>query len=77
MAMLLDLCEQIEAQGVRRILLLNGHGGNTSALHAFQRQWAHRGIAGRPGGRMGINSRGAATWSWYIGDAFDSVWPCP
>jgi len=47
--MLMDLCEQIEKQGVRRILLVNGHGGNTSALHAFQRQWAHRGCGGMPG----------------------------
>lgn len=49
MAMLMDLCEQIEKQGVRRILLVNGHGGNTAALHAFQRQWAHRGCGGMPG----------------------------
>ena len=49
MAMLMDLCEQIEAEGVRRILLVNGHGGNTSAVHAFLRQWAHRGVAGTPG----------------------------
>jgi len=48
-AMLMDLCEQIEKQGVRRILLVNGHGGNTAALHAFQRQWAHRGVGGMPG----------------------------
>jgi creatinine amidohydrolase len=48
-AMLTDLCEQIEATGVRRILLLNGHGGNTSVIDAFLRQWAHRGMAGMPG----------------------------
>jgi creatinine amidohydrolase len=48
-AMLMDLCEQIEKQGVRRILLLNGHGGNTAAIQAFQRQWAHRGCGGMPG----------------------------
>ena len=47
--MLTDLCEQIEKTGVRRILLVNGHGGNTSAIHAFLRQWAHRGVAGTPG----------------------------
>lgn len=47
--MLMDLCEQIEAQGVRRILLVNGHGGNTAAIQAFQRQWAHRGCGGMPG----------------------------
>jgi creatinine amidohydrolase len=47
--MLTDLCDQIEKRGVRRILLVNGHGGNTAALHAFQRQWAHRGVAGTPG----------------------------
>jgi creatinine amidohydrolase len=49
MAMLMDLCEQIEAWGVRRILLLNAHGGNTSVIDAFLRDWAYRGLAGRPG----------------------------
>jgi creatinine amidohydrolase len=49
MAMLTDLCTQIEAWGVRRILLVNGHGGNTAAIQAFQRQWAQRGVAGMPG----------------------------
>lgn len=44
-----DLCEQIERQGVRRILLVNGHGGNTSAIGAFLRDWAHRGTPGTPG----------------------------
>jgi len=47
--MLMDLCEQIEKRGVRRILIVNGHGGNTSAIHAFQRDWAHRGVGGMPG----------------------------
>jgi creatinine amidohydrolase len=49
LAMLEDLCDQIERQGVRRILLVNGHGGNTAAIQAFQRQWAHRGCGGMPG----------------------------
>ena len=49
MAMLMNLCEQAEAEGVRRILLVNGHGGNSAAVHAFLRDWAHRGIAGTPG----------------------------
>lgn len=44
-----DLCEQIEAHGVRKISIINGHGGNTQALGAFLRQWAERGVGGMPG----------------------------
>ena len=47
--LLTDLCEEIESWGVRRILLVNGHGGNTAAIQAFLRSWAHRGCAGMPG----------------------------
>jgi len=49
MQMLMDLCEQIEREGVRRILIVNGHGGNTATIQAFQRRWAHRGVGGMPG----------------------------
>ena len=49
MQMLRDLCEHIEKEGVRKIVILNGHGGNTDVIAAFLRSWAHRGIAGTAG----------------------------
>jgi len=49
MQMLTDLCEQIEGQGVRKIAIMNGHGGNSQVLAAFLRDWAHRGVAGQAG----------------------------
>lgn len=33
-----NLCDQIGAQGYTKILLLNGHGGNGTWLHGFQRR---------------------------------------
>lgn len=49
MDLLMDLCEQIEQQGVRKIVLINGHGGNPDAIGAFLREWSHRGLAGTAG----------------------------
>ena len=49
MQMLTDICEQIENQGVRRIVIVNGHGGNTDVIAAFLRSWAYRGVAGTKG----------------------------
>lgn len=49
MDMLKDICEQIERQGVRKIVIVNGHGGNTDAIGAFLRDWAYRGVAGTDG----------------------------
>lgn len=47
--MLRDICEQIEREGVRKVVIVNGHGGNTDAVGAFLRDWAHRGVAGTSG----------------------------
>lgn len=49
MSLLMDLCHQIEQQGVRKILILNCHGGNPDAIGAFLREWAHRGVPGADG----------------------------
>ncbi|MHC4397250.1 MAG: creatininase family protein [Planctomycetota bacterium] len=49
MRVLRDICEQIERQGVRKIVIANLHGGNYSVVEAFLREWSHRGIAGTPG----------------------------
>lgn len=49
MAVLMDLCEQIEREGVRKIVIINGHGGNPAAIGAFLREWAQRGVAGTVG----------------------------
>lgn len=49
MRVLRDICEQIECQGVRKIVIANLHGGNYSVVEAFLREWSHRGIAGTAG----------------------------
>jgi len=49
MNMLKDICEQIERFGVRKIVIVNGHGGNTSVLQAFLRDWCYKGVAGMEG----------------------------
>ena len=38
MLTLLDIIEALEADGVRKIVLLNGHGGNTDAMSAVLRE---------------------------------------
>jgi creatinine amidohydrolase len=53
MRVLRDICEQIERQGVRKIVIANLHGGNYSVVEAFLREWSHRGIAGTPGAEDG------------------------
>lgn len=49
MNLLTDICEQIERFGVRKIVIVNGHGGNTSVLQAFLRDWCYKGVAGMKG----------------------------
>jgi len=39
---LLDIIEQIEEDGIRKIVLVNGHGGNTDAIHAVLREHFER-----------------------------------
>jgi creatinine amidohydrolase len=38
MLMVLDIIEALEEDGVRKIVLVNGHGGNTDTLHAVVRE---------------------------------------
>ena len=38
MTLLLELCRQISRNGYKKILVYNGHGGNTSWLNAFMRK---------------------------------------
>lgn len=49
MRVLRDICEQIERQGVRKIVIANVHGGNYSVVEAFLREWSYRGVAGTAG----------------------------
>ena len=42
MLLLEQLCEQISANGYNKILLYNGHGGNTSLLNAFNRNLCNK-----------------------------------
>ena len=42
MDVVLDVIEAIEAEGVEKIVLVNGHGGNTSTLRATLREHAGR-----------------------------------
>jgi len=42
MNLMLDIIEQIEADGVRKIVIVNGHGGNTDALNAVLREQFER-----------------------------------
>ncbi len=49
MCVLRDICEQIERQSVRKIVIANVHGGNYSVVEAFLREWSHRGVAGTAG----------------------------
>ncbi len=42
MALLKDLVEMCEAEGVRRVVFVNGHGGNPDAIRAVQRDLAAR-----------------------------------
>lgn len=37
-----ELCDQISRAGFRKILIVNGHGGNTPLLQLFQRQQANK-----------------------------------
>jgi len=46
MDVVLDVIEAIEAEGVRKVVLVNGHGGNTDTLRATLREHAGR---NRPG----------------------------
>ena len=41
MQVVLDVLEALEADGIGKIVLVNGHGGNTDALRATLRQHAH------------------------------------
>jgi len=41
MQVVLDVLEALEADGVRKVVLFNGHGGNTDALRATLRAHAH------------------------------------
>ncbi|WP_435320924.1 creatininase family protein [Haloarchaeobius sp. TZWSO28] len=43
MNVVLDVIEALEAEGVQKILLVNGHGGNTATLKATLREHAGRG----------------------------------
>ncbi len=49
MSVLRDLCEQIERHGIRKIMIVNSHGGNPDVIGAFLRDWSYRGIAGTAG----------------------------
>lgn len=40
--MLENLCDQIGNQGFEKILLCNGHGGNSAMLHLFQRRMENK-----------------------------------
>lgn len=40
-AVLLDLCRSIERAGFRRIVIVNGHGGNMAALNALSAELTH------------------------------------
>jgi creatinine amidohydrolase len=42
MQVVLDVIEALEQDGIRKIVLFNGHGGNTDALRATLRQHSHR-----------------------------------
>ncbi len=42
MQMVLDVIEALEQDGIRKIVLFNGHGGNTDTLRATLRAHAHR-----------------------------------
>ena len=42
MLLLEQLCEQISANGYNKILLYNGHGGNTALLNAFNRNLCNK-----------------------------------
>ena len=42
MNLVLDVIEQLEADGIRKIVIVNGHGGNTDALHAALREHMER-----------------------------------
>lgn len=51
MRVLLDIIEQIEEDGVRKIVLVNGHGGNTDAMRAVLREHFERHDPRDPGAR--------------------------
>ncbi len=42
MKVILDVIEALEEDGVRKIVIFDGHGGNTAAIHAALRIYAHR-----------------------------------
>jgi creatinine amidohydrolase len=58
MQVVLDVLGALEADGIRKIVLADGHGGNTAALHAALRAYAH---GHRPGeGAFVCVARGSA-----------------
>lgn len=42
MQVILDVIEALEQDGIRKIVLLNGHGGNTDTIRATLREHTHR-----------------------------------
>lgn len=47
MQVVLDVIEALEQDGIRKIVLFNGHGGNTDTLRAALRQHSHRRAEGQ------------------------------
>lgn len=46
MNVVLDVIDALEAEGIRKVVVVNGHGGNTATLQATLREHAERGTPG-------------------------------
>lgn len=43
LTLLREVCSELERMGFRKILIINGHGGNVAPLRVFLREWLWRG----------------------------------
>ena len=68
MSILRDILDAMTEQGFRRILIVNGHGGNTSA-QGFIGEW----MADHPGVRIKFHNWWNAPKVWAQGQAIDPV----
>ena len=63
-----DVLDSLSAQGFRRVLIVNGHGGN-NPVDAFVREWASM----RPGHRVRFHNWWNAPRTWAAVQATDAV----
>ncbi|WP_144185698.1 creatininase family protein [Elioraea rosea] len=63
-----DILDSLSGQGFRRVLIVNGHGGN-NPVDAFVREWA----ANRPGHRVRFHNWWNAPRTWAAVQATDPV----